>query len=54
LNNWQTYVFLGIPLLLYLCQAFAVYFAQGRYGMCMALTAYAIANCGLILDALGV
>jgi hypothetical protein len=53
-NNWQTYLFMGIPMLMYLAQAFVVYYAQGRYGMCLCLTAYSLANVGLILDALGV
>ena len=49
-----TYLFMGVPLLMYLCQAFFVYWQQGRYGMALALFAYALANVGLILDQQGV
>lgn len=49
-----TYLFMGIPMLMYLCQAYMVYYSAGRYGMCLALSAYALANAGLILDAKGI
>jgi len=44
-------LFLGVPLLCYLAQALVVYAPAGRWGMCLALCAYALANVGLILDA---
>jgi hypothetical protein len=46
-------LFLGIPMLMYVGQGVAVYAAQGRWGMCLAMCAYALANVGLILDARG-
>ena len=49
-----TLLFLGLPLLLYLCQAVFVYLQQGRYGMALALYSYAQANVGLILDSEGI
>lgn len=50
----STYIFIGIPTVLYLCQSVGVYLQQGRYGMALALFAYALANCGLILDSKGI
>lgn len=44
-------LFLGIPLACYLAQGVFVYAAQGRWGMCLAMCAYALANVGLIVDA---
>jgi hypothetical protein len=45
-------LFLGVPLLMYVMQGVFVYAAQGRWGMCIAMCAYALANVGLILDAI--
>ena len=47
-------VFLGIPLLMYIMQGVGVYLIAGRYGMALAMVAYAIANIGLILDLYGI
>lgn len=49
-----TYLFMGIPTLMYLVQAVGVYWQQGRYGMALALFSYAQANVGLILDQQGI
>jgi hypothetical protein len=46
-----TYIFLGVPLVMYILQALVVYAPQGRWGMCLALLAYALANAGFIWDA---
>lgn len=58
MNSWLTqygiYLFVGMPMLAYIAQGTIVYAAQGRYGMCLAMLAYALANVGLILDAKGV
>lgn len=43
-------LFLGIPLLMYVLQGVFVYYRAGRYGMALAMLAYALANVGLILD----
>ncbi len=45
---------LGVPLLMYLGQAIFGYLAEGRYGMALTMTAYALANVGLVLDAHGI
>jgi hypothetical protein len=45
---------LGVPMLMYLGQAVFEYLRQGRYGMALCLTAYSLANVGLILDAHGI
>ena len=50
----QSLVFLGVPLVMYLLQAFVVYYAAGRYGMALCLFAYSLANVGMILDAYGI
>lgn len=47
-------IFLGVPLVCYVLQGAAVYALAGRYGMCLAMVSYAMANVGLILDAKGV
>lgn len=47
-------LFLGIPLLMYVLQGAVVYLAAGRYGMALAMFAYALANVGLIMDLYGV
>lgn len=47
----SSFVFLGIPLACYVAQGVFVYAVQGRWGMCLAMLAYALANVGLILDA---
>lgn len=47
-------VWLGVPLLMYLGQAVFEYWQAGRYGMAMCMSAYALANVGLILDAYGI
>lgn len=56
-QNWLalygSFVFLGLPMLMYVGQGCAVYFAAGRYGMTLAMCSYAMANVGLILDAYG-
>lgn len=44
-------LFLGLPLLMYVLQGVLVYAPQGRWGMCLAMLAYAAANLGLIMDA---
>lgn len=49
----MSYLFLGVPLVMYLAQALFVYLQQGRYGMALCLFAYALANVGLIMDANG-
>ena len=46
--------FMGVPLLMYLGQGWLVYWNGGRYGMCLAMVAYALANVGLILDSNGI
>jgi hypothetical protein len=46
-------IFLGIPMAMYVGQGIVVYAAQGRWGMCVAMCAYALANVGLIMDAKG-
>lgn len=45
------FVFLGVPLLLYLGQGWLFYFPRRRIGMAIAMTGYAIGNIGLIIDA---
>jgi hypothetical protein len=47
-------IFLGVPLLMYVMQGAFVYYAAGRYGMALAMLAYALANVGLILDLYGI
>jgi hypothetical protein len=47
-------VFLGVPLLMYVLQGATVYYSAGRYGMTLAMLAYALANVGLILDLYGI
>lgn len=42
--------FLGIPMVMYVLQGAVVYASVGRYGMALAMFAYALANVGLILD----
>ena len=48
----MSYVFLGVPLLMYLAQAIFVYAQQGRYGMALCFLGYGIANAGLIWDSM--
>lgn len=52
--NYGPLIWLGVPLLMYLGQAFFHYLAVGRYGMALCLAAYALANVGLILDNYGI
>ena len=47
-------IFLGVPMLMYVLQGVVVYLAAGRYGMALSMTAYALANVGLILDLYGI
>jgi hypothetical protein len=47
-------IFLGVPLLMYVLQGVTVYYQAGRYGMALAMFAYAAANVGLILDLYGI
>jgi hypothetical protein len=47
-------LFFGIPMLMYALQGALVYFAAGRYGMTLCVSAYALANVGLILDLFGI
>jgi hypothetical protein len=49
-----SYIFFGVPMLMYLGQSGFVYLAQGRYGMALCLAGYAIGNVGLIMDAHGI
>lgn len=44
-------IFLGVPMVCYLAQGVIVYAPAGRWGMCLALCAYALANVGLLIDA---
>lgn len=44
-------LWLGVPMLCYALQGVTVYAAQGRWGMCLAMMSYALANVGLIWDA---
>jgi len=37
---------------MYVGQALLVYLPQGRYGLCLAMLAYAAANTGFIWDAM--
>lgn len=46
------FIFLGIPLLMYLGQGWGFYFPRRRIGMAIAMTGYAIGNIGLIIDAI--
>jgi len=46
--------FLGIPLVAYVLQGALVYYSAGRYGMCLTMMAYALANVGLMLDLYGI
>lgn len=46
------YIFLGVPLLMYLGQGWFFYFPRKRIGMAIAMTGYAIGNIGLIIDAM--
>lgn len=45
---------LGVPMLMYVGQAVFEYLKDGRYGMALAMGAYALANVGLILDSHGI
>lgn len=54
LSSHGTILFMGVPMLCYTLQGVAVYAAAGRYGMCLAMLAYATANIGLILDTRGI
>lgn len=47
-------IFLGIPLLMYVMQGLVGYVAEHRYGMALAMFAYALANVGLIMDQYGI
>lgn len=53
-SETAAFVFLGVPLLMYVMQGVLVYLKAGRYGMALAMFAYALANVGLILDVYGV
>ncbi len=53
-SEHQALVFLGVPLLMYVLQGIAVYWTAGRYGMCLTMCAYALANVGLVLDVYGI
>jgi len=53
-NNNIVYIFLGIPMLLYVAQAAQYALSQGKYGLALAFVAYALANVGFILDSKGI
>jgi hypothetical protein len=54
MNAKQGLIFLGIPLLMYVLQGVLVYWTNHRYGMAIAMFAYAVANVGLIMDMFGI
>jgi hypothetical protein len=47
-------IYLGIPLVMYVLQGATGYLSEQRYGMALAMFAYALANVGLILDQYGI
>ena len=53
-TTWATFVFMGVPTLMYLCQAVFVHWQQGKYGMAVALFSYAQANVGLMMNDAGI
>lgn len=46
----MSYIFIGVPLVLYLCQS-VVFLTQGRWGMALCFAAYSLANAGILMDA---
>jgi hypothetical protein len=54
MNQNQSILYLGIPMLMYAMQAYFVYWDAGKYGLALTMISYAQANIGLILDAHGI
>lgn len=53
-HNNIVYFTIGLPGLMYLAQSIQYSIQQGRYGMAVAMAAYAVANVGLIMDSKGI
>ncbi len=53
-SEHAAFLFLGIPMLMYVLQGIVVYWNAGRYGMTLCMVSYALANIGLLLDVYGI
>lgn len=45
------FIFVGVPITMYTCQAAFYFFHQGRVGLCITMLCYALANVGVLIDA---